>query len=487
LPLHQTNSSRVSLETIPEFQYYCPEIKSNLNPIDNLFDPTISKLKGSVPKRVSEVINHFALILVDGVPWSFSTRYLLSRALDVQPVKSKTLVGIARDLRDFKAWVLEYEIDYLKCERAPQSPVRRYRRFLNTTEYSASVIKRKLSRVVSFYRWLQDDEKIVFDKPLWKEREFKVLTTTTTGNKIALGVKSTDVQDVKGSSQAKGNGYDGYIRDGGLLRPYNLDEQKIIMESLQGIGNTEMTLGFVIALVTGARLQTVFTLRKCHFEKQAFNEDDELILYVGRWPERRVNSDISQSISIAKFVDTKNSKPMKLYFPGWLYKKIQIYLRSERYAKRELRKADVDGLGSHEYVFLTTRARPFYLHSQDSLAKTYLNPPQGASVQQFISKQLKPKLKDRGFESHFKFHNLRATYGMNLVRSYTPLIKKDSGASLTELFAIVQTKMGHSNQQTTQQYLSFDLKQEVASSAQGSYEKYLDSLFSNMKKEWEHA
>jgi len=378
----------VSLETIPEFYYYCPEVNSDLKPIANLSDPTISKLESSVPKKLSNVINHFSLILVDGVPWNFSTRYLLSRALDVQPVKSKTLVGIARDLRDFKIWVLEHEIDYLKCERAPQSPVRRYRRFLNTTNYSPSVIKRKLSRVVAFYRWLEDEENISFDKPLWKEREFKVLTTTATGNKIAIGVKSTDVQDVRGSSQAKGNGYDGYIRDGGLLRPYSLNEQKIIIECLQRIGNTEMTLGFVIALVTGARLQTVFTLRKCHFEKQLSDEADDLVLYVGPWPERRVKSDLSQSISIAKFVDTKKSKPMKLYFPSWLYKKVQIYLRSERYAKRELKKANVDGLGSHEYVFLTTRARPFYMHAQDLMAKTYLNPPQGASVQQFISTQL---------------------------------------------------------------------------------------------------
>jgi len=477
----------VDLEVIPQFVSCVP------SPYD--FDELISDYSQVGRKEIldldrsmdGDVLSHFPVILIDGLPWRHSTNYLLKRAQDFDAPKPKTILGIARDLRDFKVWVIGFDVDYLKCVRAVQSPVRRYKRYLNTTSYSPNVIRRKLSRVVAFYRWLQDEEKIVFEKSLWEEREFKVLTTTATGNRLAIDVKSTDVQDVKGRSQTKGIGYDGYIQDGGLLRPYSLEEQKTIIKCLEEIGNTEMTLSFLLALSTGARLQTIFTLRQCHFERMLGDSENEVILYVGRWPEKRVANEVSEAISISKLVDTKNSKPMKLYIPRWVYQRIQVYLKSDRYLRRALRKFENGEKSEYEYLFLTTRARPFYMHSEDPLAINYQNPPQGASVQQFISSQLKPRLSDSGFAGHFKFHNLRATYGMNIVRSYMPLIDDDNGFSLTELFAIVQTKMGHSNQQTTQQYLSFDLKQEVASSIQGSYEHYLESLFSEMKEEWKNA
>jgi len=481
------NTPNVSLEIIPEFRIYSPEVNAKVAQIEKISDSFVKNLEDITSKKIIETITHFPVILVDGSPWKYSTRYFLSKSLDYKPVKPKTLIGIARDLKDFKFWVLGSNIDYLKCEKVPQSPVRRYRRYLHTTNYSDNVIRRKLSRVVSFYRWLQTEEKIVFEKPLWKEREFKVLTTAKFGNKVSLEVRSTDVQNVRGSKQVEGNGYDGFINDGGLLRPFGLNEQKMVMRSLAAIGNTEMTLSFLIALTTGARLQTVFTLRKGQFEQNVSEEDQEVVLYVGRWPERKGSDSLSDAIKLSRFIDTKNSKPMKLYFPVWVYQKVQTYLKSERYLKRAIKSNNDLSVTKNQYVFLTTRARPFYLHSEDPTSTKYLNPPQGASVQQFISKQLKPHLKLNGFDSHFKFHNLRATYGMNIVRSYMPNVGKEWGVTLTELFAIVKNKMGHSHQETTQHYLSFDLKQKVVSTVQDSYEQYLDSLFTEVKGEgWEN-
>ena len=61
------------------------------------------------------------------------------------------------------------------------------------------------------------------------------------------------------------NEYSEYINDSGKLRPLPKDEQQALVESLKRIANTEMTLAFIFALTTGARLQTVFTLRRKHF------------------------------------------------------------------------------------------------------------------------------------------------------------------------------------------------------------------------------
>jgi integrase len=477
----------VVLEVIPQFFCYSPLPYGLKEPIRQ-FSSTSTKQVLDLEKYLEgESVFHFPVILVDGIAWRHSTDFLLGRARDIDPVNPKTLLGIARDLRDFKAWTISYDIDYLKCNKLPQSPLRRYKRYLITTSYSQNVIRRKLSRVVSFYRWLQVDQKIVFEKPLWNDLESKILTTTRHGSRVLLNVKSTDVQKVRGRGQLRGVGYDGYIQDGGLLRPHNVSEQRIILSCLREIDNTEMTLGFLVALTTGARLQTIFTLRKCHFDREVKEGLAEIIIYVGPWPRVSTNNDLAGPMSYAGLTDTKNSKPLKLYFPVWVYQKIKVYLNSERYQMRASRSEHCVIDRNCQYVFLTTRARPFYMSSKDPLSLTYREPPAGGAVQQFISQQLRPKLIKNGFSGHFKFHNLRATFGMNLVRSNEECVGSVNGISLTELFSLVQTRLGHSSQLTTQGYLSFDLKQEVAASAQGNYEKFLNDLYKNMKGDWQNA
>ena len=49
--------------------------------------------------------------------------------------------------------------------------------------------------------------------------------------------------------------YSEHINDSGKLRPLPKDEQQALVESLKWVANTEMTLAFIFALTTGARLQ----------------------------------------------------------------------------------------------------------------------------------------------------------------------------------------------------------------------------------------
>ena len=141
-----------------------------------------------------------------------------------------------------------------------------------------------MSRLVAFYRWLVKAEGLEFDKPLWNERDLKLFTVNSHGSRIAFDVKTTDVQQIRQPRAHLGNGYDGLIRDGGLLKPHSLAEQKIILGALNKIGNTEMTLSFLVALLTGARMQSVFTLRRCHFGEYIDDEEAEVVILGGAWP-----------------------------------------------------------------------------------------------------------------------------------------------------------------------------------------------------------
>jgi len=470
----------VHLEIIPSFKLFTPRPTKKLTAIYRISDSQVNELVSQTKGHSEEAINHFPVILINGDQWSIAVRYFLSRATEYSPPHPRTLLGIARDLRDYKRWVVENEVDYLVCESAPKSPVRRFKRYLIASDYSASVISRKMSRLVAFYRWLIEAEGLEFDKPLWNERDLKLLTVNSHGSRLAFDVKTTDVQQIKQPRAHLGNGYDGLIRDGGLLKPHSLAEQKIILAALNKIGNSEMTLSFLVALVTGARMQSVFTLRKCHFEKDVDDSETEVVILGGAWPRYgRVSESKSQSKN-ASLINTKSSKATKFYFPVWVYKQIQTYLKSERYQLRCSKSAHYASRAEEQYVFLTTRGKPYYIGATDALITTYLNPPLGASVQQFIAQQLKPMLSEMKFSGHFKFHNLRATYGMNLVRSYLQTKENPEGLAPTELFGLVRSRLNHSSSETTQLYLSFDLKHKLAEQSQTDYENHLKSMISGV-------
>ncbi len=469
----------VTLEIIPQFQEYEVKPVEIEGVITSLSDTRVKKLSKQVPKDAVRYIQHFPVILIDGIPWDFSSRYLLGKLeFDLNAVSYQTLIGIARDLRDFICWVFENGIDYLRCESKLKSPLRRYRRYLEVRDYSPAVMARKLSRMVAFYRWLMHSEGIVFERPLWNETEVKIFTSTRDGTGQILDVITTDVQRVRGTSRRSAEGYDGFIQDGGQLRPHNIEEQSIILNALREIGNIEMELSFLVALLTGARMQTVFTLRKVHFSYEPKHEQQEVLVYAGPWKKQKAASAEFSGTEYAHLIDTKNRKPIKLYFPTWLYNRIRIYLRSERYARRSSQSRHYFENQNQQYLFLTTRKNPFYIASSDPTLHEYRYPQTGAAVQQFISQQLKPVMSRLGFEGHFKFHNLRATFGMNIVRSRLPFVGIVGHETLEQIFKRVQTRMGHSNMNTTWLYLKFDDNAALVQTAQSAYESHLYSMLS---------
>lgn len=474
-------ASEVKLELVPKFKF--GGIHSILpfetdGEITSVQDSRIQLLEGAVFDSEELELPQFPIILVDGIPWDHSVRYLFDRATDLNSVQIKTIVGIARDLCGFRRWTEEFEVNYLECERRPQSPVRKYRRFLlHRTDYAPGTIKRKLTHLVAFYRWLISSEKIEFSMPLWTEQRSTQRADSWSNDWATYPTNSTDVQRVRGVGVNRASGYDGVILDGGELTPYSMEEQKLIVAALVEIGNVEMMLSFWVALFTGARMQTVFTLRAVHFQRKLEQGENEVVIYAGPWPSRGRKTEIVKN---ARLVDTKLEARLRIYFPYWLYQKIQIYLKSERYLKRVEASVQFGTDVDSQYVFLTTRGLPYYCSKNDPTISRYRYPPEGGSVHKFIAQQLAPKLLRKGFEAKFKFHNLRASYGMNIVRRHIQNAGKPGYLSIGELFALVKSRMGHLNLSVTQRYLDFDKDFELAKTLQGEFEEVLVKLIESL-------
>ena len=239
------------------------------------YEPTTEQAEGHITataagsklhyyKRNGDFLNgecyfHYPLVIdPDGSLWNEANRYLLQRLNGVVPAKHRTLELLAYDLAYFRQWMLDEDIDYLDIPSRPHlRPTYRYCAFLHDEisfgHIKPGTAKRRMSTIQNFYRWLEHDEKR-FNYPLWIEDDASLMFKDTRGFMRKKSFISTDLtksfRAVRGCDE-----YSEYINDSGKLRPLPKDEQQALVESLKRVANTEMTLAFLFALTTGARLQ----------------------------------------------------------------------------------------------------------------------------------------------------------------------------------------------------------------------------------------
>ncbi|EGR0379925.1 tyrosine-type recombinase/integrase [Vibrio cholerae] len=416
---------------------------------------------------------HYPMIVdPDGSLWAEANRYLLNRLNGLVPAKRRTLESIAGDLAHFRQWLLEEEIDFLTDTARPRArPTYRYCAYLHDEirlgKLKARTAKRRISSVQNFYRWLVVDG-VKFEYPLWLENDAALMFKDARGFQKSKSVKSTDL--TRSFRVVKSNDdYSEHVDDGGKLRPLPKDEQVALIHALKAIGNTEMTLAFFLALATGARLQTVFTLRRQNFLDEPYKGAVSHRIKVGDGTP----------------VSTKYGKQMVLLVPLFLYRRVQIYMNSERCHQRMKLSKHVYPENSDQYLFLTRTGQPYYMAENDPFTFLYRNPPRGNAVTQFIRQQLKPELYRLGFEFEFRFHDLRATFGMNLLESFVIQMSKAEPhlvvkADMTKALMLVRSRMGHTSIRTTEAYLNYREKYRVALDLQSEYEAYLESMLNEV-------
>jgi integrase len=495
---------------IPEFQIFTP---TTFQPIENKL--LLSKLQTFKEQYFAGVAEdfevttfyHFPLLLLPNQSlWNNANSYLLYKLESINLPDSTTLDSIADSIKYFGNYCLDTEIDYLICTRKSNSPLRRYRRHLTDRimkgEIVASTAKSHMSNLVNFYRHLIYVEDVKFEFPPWQDREVKIMISDTGRGGYVKTVKTSDVsQAIKGkvSTQSKREHctYEGKIIDGGELRPLNLSEQATLMTALKDLNHSEMIFIFLIGLCTGARLQTILTLRYDNFSytpKESATEEGEepvteVAVYAGRY-NKNGNG----------LVDSKDDKSITIYLPINLYTKIQVYLKSKRAIKRQeksenrrkeaaFKRRDTAIIQEEddvyiplkpelEYCFLSQQGNPLYLSKSDEYAKYYPQKPSGQAVATYISERLKPKLVDLNFTGSFKFHDTRATFGMNIVDSGLELMRSTDniGGTIDKLFRFVKVRMCHNQLSTTQQYLDFNENNKMVKEAKLGWEKHLKKM-----------
>ncbi|MFM0665844.1 tyrosine-type recombinase/integrase [Paraburkholderia sediminicola] len=405
-------------------------------------------------------------VVVDasGAPWPEASVYLLSCLEETPTPSMATFASIADDLSAYYRFLDEYGVDWTSFPSHKLSrPTYRFNGHLKfsigANEISAATARRRMGSVIAFYRWLTEEEVFTPANPPWVQRDQYVEFSDKQEFRHSKMIKTTDLKiDVPRQDDP----YDGMIEDGAKLRPLPRDEQEWLIEALRSIGNTEMTLIHLFALLTGARIQTVLTLRVKDVYVQ-LPKNGEARLPVGH----------------GTGIDTKFDKQMVLHIPQWLCEKLRIYAESPRATVRRLRATG--GEHEHQYLFLSRQGVPFYQRKADSVIfnreNTLRHTKSGQAVRQFIKERVVPLIRETyGVDNfHYRFHDLRATAGMNWTDYQLDLVAQGQ-IKLLQAREYVQVRMGHSSSEITERYLTFRQRLEQVRRVEEQHEEHLREL-----------
>lgn len=401
------------------------------------------------------------------VPWHLGTLHILSK-LEAEPNPNMTTFqSRADDLGAYKEWLdqhdnpdeLLFDFPKLKLRR----PTYRYRGFIQqqiyAQEISPSTAKRRMSTVVSFYRWLIENKFFEPEHPPWEERTFQLVFKNTAGFSVSKPVTSTDVAIRTPKSE---DPFEGTIQDGGKLRPLTEDEQQGVVEAADALGNTEMYLIQLFMLLTGARIQTACTLRVRHFTQEvvkfskALGGDGEVF---------------KLKAGPGTGIDTKGDKNGVLQVPRALYEALHTYALSAR-ARRRREKAS-GGDHANQYLFLTQQGSPYYLAKAEALRfdpdLERRHRKVGGTVRQFIKDHMIPYIQQRHDPNfHYRIHDLRASFGMNMTDIQLSLVEKGI-ITLHKARMNVKDLMWHESSATTDRYIDHRKQMEAVYAAINGY------------------
>ncbi|VTO24550.1 Site-specific recombinase XerD [Klebsiella variicola] len=428
------------------------------------------KVNGKIIKNYS--YNYFPIILNnDGSLWREAILYITDKANSDFNYKISTYHSIISDLTHFKNFIDENNINMFNFPKMKLlRPTYRYRNYLlllvQNDELSSHTAKRRVSCMINFYRYLIEDNHFKPSFPLWNERDLYIKTYDSRGSSFNVKKNTTDL---KIKSVINDNPFSSELIDGGKLQPLTRHEQLTLIETIHTLQNTEMLLIHLIALLTGARIQTVLTLRKSHFLKPMDINDYFCNIAIGHGTN----------------IDNKKDKNLMLIFPKLLYNKIRVYVLSERHLNRA---SKIKNNEYKDYIFLSNRGVPYYL-GKESLKSDLTQPGErtmhnGEAVRQFISKRVIPIMRSKlsNDKYTFRFHDLRATFGMNLSESQMRLVEEGK-QSLYNAREYVKARMGHTTLEMTDRYLNSKINYNTYMSHQENYEEYINILLSRVEKE----
>lgn len=441
-----------------------------------------SLLAASYPSRTLYQINEFGaqdgegdlfnfpfLFHRDGRPWFEANSYLLNL------VRHKPLVGRPIDdvrrraskLLDYLTFCEDEVLDWLDFSgrRPALRPTYKYfANLINEGKRSAAVINQYTGVVFDFYKYVAVNWHDIDIERVDSIKKVQFLLKGSYGSKLITAEKRSQTKSTPASSPVP----IGFVReDGEDLRPLANDELGELLSMLKGKGwAAQQRLIIMTALMTGARKQTVLTMRLKHLKsctEDKLQSDATYLLHAGP----------------GTGMDTKRDRSQRLYLPSQLVEELKVLANSPMAAKRraklrihfekeypELPPLDEDNM----YVFLSDQGGCYYMAKDDPRYPVVKSRPTG-QVTDTITRKFLAKASNR-FPRSFSYHWLRATYAFQLYQHLLPLLESGQVRPGEEI-SFIQHRLHHKSRETTEHYLKLFKMHSDKFAAQELYEKVL--------------
>ena len=409
----------------------------------------------------------------DGAPWEDANHFLFESARNNKSgYRTDTaLKEKASMLLDYKIFCEKRKIDLMKfIGRKPKRPTYIYffdlLKKVNDDELTRANLNKKTKVVYDFYEFLSSQPCSGIDL-----RKVDTVKSVTKFFQNSYGHSYSKKIEKRGQSLAVSNSASpvpvGFVRESGedlrpLLKP-ELDELLSVLNTKEF--SVDERLMHFTALQTGARKQTILTLRMKHLK--LFTEENLL-------NDRTYKVHAGPGTGI----DTKFDKPQVLYFPEQLAKQLLIYSKCKKAQQRRGKFIAKNGsvLSDDDmYLFLSPQGEPHYMARSDPRYKITKSKPQGRNT--YYMKLKWKKLADGNYPSDFTFHWLRATYAYYYYRSLQPLVARGIVKG-RDIISMVQKRLHHENREVTESYLKlFDMVVDDRVAAQSIYEQEVFGLY----------
>lgn len=349
----------------------------------------------------------------DGTPWLEVNAYALERLNSPHGSNPKTVTSCLSHLKAYAEWTEHTGVDWkhfplIKHERC----IYRFRGFLveqrNKGIIRPSTAAARMAAVISFYRWAHLN-KLLDASTLWTNLNKVVHFNTTEGFTRTVNVLSSElsIPNRKNSSNSL---------EGGLLPLSDINRDQLL-DFLNSYENTELNLMCKIGFFSGARSETIRTLRVESLEnaiEDPFAPNMKRVL-----------------VGPGTLIRTKYDVQGTLMMPNHLIEELKGYAYSARRLARASKASKLD----KSLLFLSQQGNPYLEATFTKLISNLRKDLIGHGLLQF---------------ENFKFHQTRATFGTTLMRIALSELPDKLDAIL-----FVRDAMLHKHESTTWKYVKF--------------------------------
>lgn len=425
--------------------------------------------------RRKHAYNFPFLFHADGVPWIEANSFLYCQIRNQDPIGRPTdsTRREASCLLDYLIFCEQEGLDWkdFSGKRPHQRPTYRYFHHLKNSNQRSNKVINIYTGVV--YRFYQHVSLYWHDIDLERVDTVKTLNwniPTKTGRFVIERHKRSQTLTAKPISKPD---Y-GSIRDEGEeLRPLsNIQLKTLQLTIMEDDWSVQERLIVDMALMTGARKQTILTLRLKHlksFTAETLRRDNTYPLRIGP----------------GTGIDTKADKNNILYIPKQLANRLIIWANSDiakiRQNRALLKKtlnaqtAKSDALNDM-YVFLSEQGNCYYMAKNDPLYPFVKSPPKGQVTQTIKNKLLRISKKlaqaNNAIPQPFTFHWLRATFAFQLYQ-YLQAAATKGLINEQDIISIIQIRLGHKHREVTESYLKLFKMIDLEMDAQEDWEDWL--------------